>query len=93
MDLFTLMLVSTRKNTNMASLKELQMLKPKNRKEMRKVKRKIRKILLYGKLLSLKNQNGNHLGGKVDLDGILSARQWPVPYLDRNLIFTLEGLI
>ena len=64
------------KSSNMENLKEFNKLKLNSNKVIKKEKRKIKKILLYGKQLNPDNQNGLHLGVKVDLVGILNALQW-----------------
>jgi len=56
------------------------MLKPNNNKKIKKVKRKISKILHFGKLQNLRNQNGLHHGEKEDQAGILSVQLWPYPF-------------
>jgi hypothetical protein len=59
---------------------------------MKKEKRKIKKILLYGKPPKLTSLNGLHHGDKVDLDGILNVQQWHIKFLDTKWIFILEVL-
>ena len=44
-------------------------------------KREVRKISLYGKNLKKRNQDGTHLGVKVDQDGTLNAQQWLILFM------------
>jgi len=52
------------------------MLKHKNKKKIKRHKRKTKRISLFGKLLSLNNQNGLPLGVKEGLVGTFNAQLW-----------------
>jgi hypothetical protein len=54
---------------------------------MKRIKKRIRKTLHYGKLQSLDNQLGNLNGVKEDLDGTYSVQLWQELSLARSLIF------
>ncbi len=60
----------------MENWKELNNHKPNNNKKIKKIKREINKILLYGKQLSQTNLSGILHGAKEDLDGILNVQLW-----------------
>jgi len=53
---------------------------------MKRMKKKIRKTLLYGKQQSLDNQLGNLNGVKEDLGGTYNVQLWQGLSLARSLI-------
>ena len=74
-DLSTLILESMRLSLNMVNWRELKRQRLKLNKLMN-LEKKIKKILHYGRQLSLKSQFGNLLGEKEDQVGILNALLW-----------------
>lgn len=92
-DQFTLISKLTEKSSNMENLKESNKLKHKTNKPIKREKREIKKISLYGRLLSLMNQNGHLHGEKEDQDGILNVLLWLSLFWDKRWISTLEVLI
>ena len=92
-DQFTLISKLTEKSSNMENLKESNKLKHKTNKPIKREKREINKILLYGRLLNQMNQNGHLLGEKEDQDGILNVLLWLSLFWDKRWIYTLEVLI
>ena len=92
MDLSILISNPIKKSLNMENLKELRMLKLKLNKPMSKDKNEIKRILLYGKLLSLLSLNGHPPGVKVAQVGILNAQQWHIQSSAIRWIFILEVL-
>lgn len=72
------------KNLNMANSKELKKQKLRKKKLMRKVKRKIKKILHFGKLQRQESQNGNQNGVKGDLAGIYNVQRWHARFSVKN---------
>ena len=69
-DQFILIYNNTKKNLVMENLRELQKLKLKRNRKIRKGRKKIKMILLFGKLLNLVSQNGHLIGEKDAQDGI-----------------------
>lgn len=82
--LSTSTLSHTAKISNMVNSSVLLKPKLKLRKLMKIMKRKINKILRFGKLLKLENQRGTLNGEREDQDGTLNALLWLLQYLARN---------
>lgn len=80
MDQFISILKLIEESSNMENLKESNKLKPNNNKQMKKDKRKISKILLFGKLQNQMSQNGHLHGEKEDLAGISNVLPWLSPF-------------
>ena len=80
MDLYTLTLKLSGKNSNTENLKESNKLKPNNNNQTKREKREIKKISLFGKQLNPMNQNGHLHGDKEDPDGISNVQLWLFPF-------------
>jgi len=93
MDLYTLTLKLSGKNSNTENLKELNKPKPNNNNQMKREKREIKKISLSGRQLNPMNQNGHLHGDKEDPDGISNVQLWLFPFWDKRWISTPEVLI
>lgn len=63
-------------NLNMGNLKEFNKQKLNNNKRIKKDKKRINKILHYGKQINQINQNGHLHGDKDVLGGILNVQLW-----------------
>ena len=93
MDLYTLTLKLSGKNSNTENLKELNKPKPNNNNQMKREKKEIKKISLSGKQLNPMNPNGHLHGDKEDPDGISNVQLWLFPFWDKRWISTPEVLI
>lgn len=80
MDQFISILKLIEESLNMENLKESNKLKPNNNKQMKKDKRKISKISLFGKLQNQMSQSGPLHGEKGDLAGISNVLPWLSPF-------------